>query len=161
MYEVTTTVPITPDDVASALATMREYALEMDLPFAGDHFLPGLSALAVGGNSFFMVAKDENGEVVGISLMIIFPNIYNQERLEARELIWHVHPRLSVPDQVHLKLRLLDQMLDICKRLGLAFHMTAKALDPGVKSPRILNPYRMLNSRGFKMTEINYIKEAI
>jgi hypothetical protein len=143
-------IPLTSEDVDLTVEAVRKYAAEMAYSFNEPYVRENLYAMA-NGKVPIMIIKDDNGQIAGVSGMIITPNLYNPEVYEAREFCWHTDPDHAPPVRARLMLRLLDLMVSGCRACGFPLNIAVRA---GNRTTA-----KMLETRGFKLTELIYKKE--
>lgn len=138
--------PLKTEDVEKCVAACIEYAQEIGEPYQEDHIRKMLVKYS-DGSLPVLVAKNESGEVMGMSAFVCCPHLYNPDIMQARELIWHTSPKMGKFSRVKLQKRLLKIMMATCKDISLYVGANTSMGE-------------VLLSEGFKIKNVLYVKEA-
>lgn len=139
--------PLKQEDVEKCVSACIEYAREMGEPYQKEYIRKMLSRYS-DGSLPVLVAKNESGEVMGMSAFVCVPHLYNPDIIQARELIWHTSPKMGKFSRVKLQKRLLKIMMATCEQENISLYVSADKLG------------EMLIAEGFKEKNVLYVKEA-
>lgn len=142
--------PLKNEDVEKVAVACIEYAQEIGEPYNEDYIKATLTKIS-DGKLPVLVAKNEAGEVMGVSAFVCVPHLYNPDIMQARECIWHTSPKLSRFARARLQKDLLEIMMMTCQKQGISLF---------VSIPENSSMADLLASRGFKVKNILYEKES-
>lgn len=106
-------------------------------------------------NSLFEIFKcvSETGKILGVSILIKFPQLFNNNILQIQDVGLQPDPRLSKNIQSRVLIRLIRHLVDYAKRVN------AKVASI-IISPNF-NIGKYLIKNGFINSDITYIKEVV
>lgn len=142
--------PLKSEDVEKVTKACIEYAQEIGEPYDENYILDTLDQIS-DGKLPVLVAKDEAGEVMGVSAFVCVPHVYNPNVMQAREGIWHTSPKLCNFARARLQKDLLEIMMLTCQKQGISLFVSV---------PPNSSMADLLESRGFKVQNIVYVKET-
>jgi hypothetical protein len=141
--------PLKAEDVEKATLACIEYAQEINEPYDEDYIRGSL--LRLSDKIPILVAKNDEGEIIGMSAFVCVPHLYDPNVMLARECIWHTSPKLNNFARARLQRKLLDQMMMVCRKKGISLYINVRH-DSSMGD--------MLEIQGFKKKTIQYVKEA-
>lgn len=140
------------EEIDRVIEMIKEDCLEFNYQIDIDYIRDCVSEMIT--QQCLVFVSEKYGKLVGLTIMIISPNMFNPKESDIKNILWYASKDLTGFGRARVMVELLDFMVWLAKDRGINLHVSLP------NTIKLDNGCKLLESRGLNMSE-KYYKLAV